>query len=71
MVTFYLVEELERENDFDRQTLVKYLSSDTVNFFTSLFGPLCTRGGEEYIYQLEARVREADGARRAFHLAPG
>ena len=51
-----LVEQLENENNFDRQTLVKYLSPDTMAFFQSLF----SAPSDEYTYQLERRLHESE-----------
>ena len=52
----FSVEELESENTFNRMTLVKYLSHDTIVFFQSLFA----RNENDYIYQLECKLQGAD-----------
>ena len=52
----FLVEQLEHENNFNRQTLVKYLSPDTMAFFQSLF----SAPSDEYTYQLERRLHESE-----------
>ena len=52
-----IVEQLESENNFNRATLVKYLSNETLGFFQSLFAP----NDNEYIYQLECKLGESEG----------
>ena len=54
--SMFSVEELESENTFNRMTLVKYLSHDTIVFFQSLFA----RNESDYIYQLECKLQGAD-----------